>query len=746
MMKEQAVTAPTQTFYVSGLHCGSCVARVEAGLKRAFPQLQDIRVNLATGQAFLVGDVPPDQVLEAIEQLGYQGQLSQSGGQVPGMGHHSSEASVNQEASQEARRAGWRLGAAIGLTVPLFAIHMLGLHFSGAGWVQLALATPVLFYCGFPIFKSALQMLRRGENNMDTLIALGSGVAWLASVKALLLSSRMSAHTDLYFETAAMIVTLILLGRYLESRARLRAGAAIEALMRLQPETALVKQGNDWVEMPVDLVVVGATILVRPGTRIPLDGQIVDGESLVDESMMTGESLPVTKRVGELAIGGTLNQNGTLVLLVTQAAGTTTLAHIIGLVNEAQTAKPPIQRFADRVAGVFVSVVLVLALLTLLGWVFIAHNAMAGLNAMIAVLVVACPCALGLATPTAIQVGLGRAASQGILIRKPEGLEMAHRLDVLVMDKTGTLTQGQPQVLNFEPRPGYFVSDCLRWAAAVENHSEHPLARAVVNYAAEHGQNAMEAGPVQHFNSQTGAGVSAQIEGRRILVGKPDYLALHGVVVAAVSDRLDMAAQKGQTPVLVAVEGQLAGCFFIADPLKADAPEAIQRLRHMQIKPLMLSGDRIETAQAIGRQAGLKPTEIRAEVNPQEKLAFVQCLQQVRDHQGRAIVGMVGDGINDAPALAQADVSIALGTGTDIAMQTAQITLVHGDIDKAVEAIVLSRAILKTIRQNLFWAFFYNVVAIPAAALGMLNPMIAAAAMALSSITVVLNSLRLRRA
>jgi len=761
MMQQGNAVSPSQSFYyIEGMHCGSCVARIEDGVRRAFPQVRDVRVNLATGQAVVEGDVVPAQVVDEIQKIGYKARVKQNPEPVAGSAPVSEQMKPSPASRSSEKNALLRLTFAILLTVPLFLMHMLGWHFAQSGWIQFALATPVLFYCGQDIFRSAFQLLRRGESNMDTLIALGSGVAWLSSVKALLMPQpnvHPALYFDLYFETAAMIVTLILLGRYLEAKARTRAGEAIEALMRLQPDTALVQRNGEWLEEPIRQIKVGDLLMARPGSRIPLDGTVVEGEAQVDESMMTGESLPIHKKVGDSIIGGTLNQNGNLIFQVGQVGEATMLARIIALVNDAQTGKPPIQRFADKVAGQFVSVVMGLAILTLIGWLLTGHSAAQAVNATVAVLVIACPCALGLATPTAIQVGLGRAASKGILIRKPEGLEMAHHLNVLVMDKTGTLTLGQPKVLAFETKAGYSEEDCLRWAAAVEAHSEHPLAQAIVAYAAsrqkqpvqssvETNKNASDSVRVQHFLSQTGAGVSAQVEGRRILIGKPDYLALQGIVVASVSERLDLAAQKGQTPVLLAVENQLAGCFFIADPLKPETEEAIRRLRSMHIKPLMLSGDRMETAQAIGRQAGFKPAEVKADVTPQEKLEFVRCLQQVRDQQGRAIVGMVGDGINDAPPLAQADVSIALGTGTDIAMQTAQITLVHGDISKVVEAIELSRAILNTIRQNLFWAFFYNILAIPAAALGFLHPMIAAGAMALSSITVVLNSLRLRRA
>ena len=789
MTQPARATDTPGTFKIEGIHCGSCVARIEAGLKRAFPQLSDVRVNLTTGVAVIESPkgvaIGPQKIVEAIQALGYQARW-QPADSTQGQSDSIQGENAGESGDTEQAKAKRRFILSVLLTLPLFALHMTGWNLANSGWIQLGLATPVLFYCGLPIFKSAWRLLQRGESNMDTLIALGAGVAWLASLTTILLDtfSSPSEFTPsilnggmphvapiLYFETSAMIITLILVGRYLESCARGKAGEAITALMRLQPQTTWVQRNGDWVEVPVGSVPVGTTVMVRPGGQIPLDGVVLEGQAWVNEAMMTGESVPVAKSRGDVVMGGTVlssvgNESGNLILQVTQIGAQTVLARIIALVNEAQTSKPPIQRLADQVAGVFVPVVLALSLLTLLGWLLTGHPLSSGLNAAIAVLVIACPCALGLATPTAIQVGLGRAASKGILIRKPEGLELARKLDVLVMDKTGTLTMGQPEVILFEPclgpsmggagsastgsqrySPAYSMSDCLRWSAALESRSEHPLARAVLAYAKAHIPADTVTGPLQHFVSQAGSGISAQVEGRRILIGKADYLALHGVVVAPVSERLEAAAMKGHTPVLLAVENQLAGVFYISDPLKSDVAEAIERLRGMQIKPVMLSGDRLETAHAVGRQAGLRPTEIKAEVSPQEKLQFLKTLQQIQDGNGRAaIVGMVGDGINDAPALAQADVSIALGTGTDIAMQTAQMTLVQGDILKVVEAIALSRAIVRTIHQNLFWAFGYNLIALPLAALGWMNPMIAAGAMALSSISVVLNSLRLRRA
>ncbi len=724
-------------FRVEGMHCGSCVARIEQGLKRQFPAISDVRVNLATGQAALEGSVAPDDVVAAIHALGYEASLLRrdNGSKAPNQELPSADANL------AARQARHRLVLAVGLTVPLFGMHMLGWHVAGSGWLQFTLATIVLFYCGQGIFKSAWQLLKRFETNMDTLIALGSGVAWLASTVSLL--QNPAEHAALYFESAAMIVTLILLGRYLEARARGKAGEAIESLMRLQPVTALVQQNGEWVETPVENVRPDDRILVRPGAKIPLDGTVVEGESAVDESMMTGESEPVSKQPGSEVIGGTQNHHGALTVRVSRVGADTTLSRMIALVQQAQGGKPAVQRLADQVAGVFVPVVLGLALLTLIGWLGTGHVWAEGLQAAIAVLVIACPCALGLATPTAVQVGLGRAATEGILIRDTDGLEMAHRLDILVMDKTGTLTLGQPGVLSFCALEGFEEANCIKWAAALEARSEHPLAEALTRYATAQSLD-WQACRVADFTSQAGAGVTGHVDGQRLVIGKPPYIVEQGVIVAPLSHRISQAAEQGQTPVVLAVNGKLAGLFLLGDPLKENAPEAIRRLRRMGVRPFMLSGDRQETAVAIGKQAGLGETEVRANMAPQQKLEFLKDLQREGDPQGRKRVGMVGDGVNDAPALAQADVSIAMGTGTDIAMQAAQITLVHGDIAKAVDAVALSRAILRVIRQNLFWAFFYNVVAIPAAALGFLTPAIAAAAMSLSSITVVLNSLRLK--
>jgi Cu+-exporting ATPase len=539
-----------------------------------------------------------------------------------------------------------------------------------------------------------------------------------------------------YYDTAALIVTLIYLGKYLESVAKGRTGEAISKLMGLQPRTARVVRNGQERDLPIAQVVEGDVLLIRPGERIPVDGVILEGDSTVDESMLTGESLPVHKRMGGHVIGGTVNGTGLLRIEATKVGRDTVLAGIIRLVEQAQGSKAPVQRLADHISGVFVPIVIGLAVLTFLGWLLTGHAFAAALIPAIAVLVIACPCALGLATPTAIMVGTGRGAEQGILIKGGESLERIPALQAIVLDKTGTVTVGKPLVTDVVALADRPAEEVLRLAAGVERGSEHPLGQAVVCGAEERGL-ALPPMPTA-FRSITGAGVQGEVEGHAVLVGSHRLLRESGIALGDADARLDALEADGKTALLVAVDGRLAGLIAIADTVKDGAAEAVRALRALGLDVVLLTGDNRRTAEAIGRLAGID--RVIAEVRPEEKAAEVQRLQA----QGQ-VVAMVGDGNNDAPALAQADVGIAMGTGTDVAMAAADMTLVSGDLRALPAAMALSKATMRVIKQNLFWAFFYNVLLIPLAAVGIITPIIAAAAMALSSVTVVSNSLRLGR-
>lgn len=743
----QAFVPPgRQRFQVSGMHCASCVARIESSLTRTFPGLSSVQVHLLSGVTTLEGELPaPEAVCAHLATLGYKASLLSEEANTPA-GKRQRQAENGLSALEQAKI---RLLTAIGLSVPVMLLHMGPWHeLWWSGWAQFLLTTPILAYSGQEIFQRAWRQARQGQSTMDTLIALGAGVAWLYSAVNLVVSLSESAgppHSGgLYFETSGMIVTLVLLGRFLEARARSHAGNAVASLMQLQPATVgLLNPDGSLMEMDAGSIPVDSHIRIRPGERVALDGVVLTGRSQVDESMVTGESRSIVKGIGDTVLAGTLNLDGVLDVQTRKVLSESTIQQMICLVERAQNEKPPVQRLADQVAGVFVPIVLVIALIT--GGLWLGSGADWGwaLRAAIAVLVVSCPCALGLATPTAIQVGLGRGASLGILIRDPAGIEQAHALDVMVLDKTGTLTVGQPTVTavhDYEPFPaGLDRARVLSWAAQLESYSEHPLAQAVRRYARtqEGSRNPGTATIVTNVEVHSGQGLRGIISNRPVCIGHEAFLRSQGVSTQALQDTPEFR----EATVLVAIDHQLVCALQIEDALRPDAASAIQSLRQLGMRPLMLSGDRLEIALKIGHAAGLHLSEIIAGVRPDEKLSYVKRLQA----NGNAKVGMIGDGINDAPALAQADVSMAMGTGTDMAMQTAQITLVQGSLRKAVDAVQLSRQMMTVIRQNLFWAFIYNLIAIPAAALGVLHPMAAAGAMALSSLCVVLNSLRLRR-
>jgi Cu+-exporting ATPase len=646
------------------------------------------------------------------------------------------------------------------LSLPVVALemggHLTGLnHYVGqttSNWLQMFLATPVVLWGGWPFFVRGWNSLVTRNLNMFTLIAMGTGVAWIYSMVATLAPGVFPAAfrtgggaVAVYFEAAAVITVLVLLGQVLELRARESTSGAIRALLDLAPKTARrIRNGGVEEEVQLDEVHVGDHLRVRPGEKVPVDSIVIEGRSAVDESMVTGESMPVTKVIGANVIGGTMNQSGSLVIEARKVGRDTMLSQIVQLVAEAQRSRAPIQRMADQVSGWFVPAVILVALLAFAAWMIWgpAPQFSYGLVAAVAVLIIACPCALGLATPMSIMVGVGRGAQTGVLIKNAEALEHMEKIDTLVVDKTGTLTEGKPAVTAIVPADGLSESDVLRFAASVERASEHPLAAAIVRAAED---RSVSTSPVTDFDSPTGKGAIGKVDGKAIALGNAKFLAELGVDVAALSAKAEELRQEGATAIFMAIDGRVAGVLAIADPVKASTPEALSGLKAEGVRVVMLTGDNWTTAKAVARRLGIENVE--AEVLPDQKSAVVQRYKA----QGR-VVAMAGDGVNDAPALAAADVGIAMGTGTDVAMESAGITLLKGDLTGIVKARHLSRAVMSNIRQNLFFAFIYNALGVPVAAgvlypmFGiLLSPIIAAAAMALSSVSVVGNSLRLRQ-
>ena len=645
------------------------------------------------------------------------------------------------------------------LSLPVVALemggHLTGLsHYIGqqtSNWIQMLLATPVVLWAGWPFFVRGWQSLVNRSLNMFTLIAMGTGVAWVYSMVATLAPGAFPAafrghdgSVAVYFEAAAVITVLVLLGQVLELRARESTSGAIRALLDLAPKTArkIMADGTEQ-EVQLDTVQAGNRLRVRPGEKVPVDGAVLEGRSSVDESMVTGESMPVTKEVGAKVIGGTMNQSGGLVIEAQKVGRDTMLAQIVQLVAEAQRSRAPIQRLADQVSGYFVPAVIVVAVLAFIAWAIWGPEPQFsyGLVAAVAVLIIACPCALGLATPMSIMVGVGRGAQAGVLIRNAEALEHMEKVDTLVVDKTGTLTEGKPTVTAIVPAEGFTEAEVLRLAASAERPSEHPLAVAIVAAAEKQG---IATARVTDFDSPTGKGALGTVEGRRIVLGNKAFLAEHGVDVSPLAEQADKLREDGATAIFAGVDGQAAGAIAIADPVKDSTPEALAGLKAEGVRVVMLTGDNWTTAKAVARRLGIE--EVEAEVLPDQKSAVVQ-----RYKAAGRVVAMAGDGVNDAPALAAADVGVAMGTGTDVAMESAGVTLLKGDLTGIVTARRLSQATMRNIRQNLFFAFIYNALGVPVAAgvlypvFGLLlSPIIAAAAMALSSVSVIGNAIRLR--
>ena len=719
------------TLAISGMTCAACATRIEKELNKV-DGVVNANVNLANEKAsieYIPGRTTINQLIAAVKKAGYSATFSEAA-----TVDAEKETRENEYKSQ---RNKFLLGALLSVwflpqMISDLQVHYgwdVGFQYHINPWIQLLLATPVQFFVGGHFYRDAFNALRGGSANMATLVALGTSAAYFYS----LVITLIGAEAGLYYEASAIIITLIVLGKLLEVRAKGQTSDAIKKLMGLQAKTARVIRNGEEIDIPIEEVVVGDVIFVRAGEKIPVDGEITEGNSTIDESMLTGESLPVSKNVGDPVIGATVNKHGSFRFKATRVGVDTALAQIIKLVEEAQGSKAPIQKLADKISGVFVPVVIGIALVTFI-ITFFVNGFTPALVSAVAVLVIACPCALGLATPTAVMVGTGKGAENGVLIKGAEHLESAHRVTTVVLDKTGTITKGEPEVTDIISLKNFQEEELLLLAGSAERGSEHPLGEAIVNGAREKGLSLSD--PV-NFNAIPGHGIEVRVEDKTIHIGNKKLMQKEGIPFELIVKQMEELESQGKTAMLMAINNELAGLLAVADTVKETSAEAIAKLKEMGIEVLMITGDNQRTAEAIGKQVGVN--QILAEVLPQDKSAEVEKLMK----EGK-IVAMVGDGINDAPALAVADIGIAIGTGTDVAIEAADVTLMRGDLIGIVDTIRLSKTTMRKIRQNLFWAFAYNTILIPVAAVGLLNPVLAGAAMAFSSVSVVGNTLFLR--